>query len=570
MFSSYKNPISVLAKARIVVRRRACGRCGKRPGRLGRGQAFSKSCGRGGKNPGGCFARVFSVPSTGRHLPSGQGGWVCFGSMDLDLQRLRGLCMVVMRRIRGLNQSDVAPLLSIGNKEVSAVERGIGADDRALSAYASVLEFEPYKYTRLLECLRSLDAPTERRSTHPYDPTAAESVAVGERVLKVAWHSHDWLVDRLRRDKHEQAKALAPEQLRRLFANQALRDDDLIGAIRGRRRPPPHDLRLAIVHMAPEFHNWALGELLVKESRRAAARDANEAFELSELAIAVAHLVGRCRLLAHGIGVRGNALRVAGDLERSDADLRRALLLWETADDDGGLLDGGLLWSFLSSLRRGQRRFAEALDALDRGMPYSQEPGRLLFKRAVLFEHCGELDSALETLSQAERELLGDGAELRDRWMVYVERGNCLCHLGRFDEAAPFARDASAIAEQLGNRLDELRSIWLQARVSGGLGDGGHAISCFTLLREEFGASKLDYDLALVTLELSALLLELGHFGEAQALALDLPKVFASKSIGREALAALMIVCEALRNRAASADLIRRTVAELYRLRGLR
>ena len=77
----------------------------------------------------------------------------------------------------------------------------------------------------------------------------------------------------------------------------------------------------------------------------------------------------------------------------------------------------------------------------------------------------------------------------------------------------------------------------------------------------------MGYDEALALLEEAVLLLEGGQTAEVKGLARDLTRVFKSKGVHREALAALRLFHQAALREDATVDLARRLLRYLFRAR---
>jgi hypothetical protein len=103
--------------------------------------------------------------------------------------------------------------------------------------------------------------------------------------------------------------------------------------------------------------------------------------------------------------------------------------------------------------------------------------------------------------------------------------------------------------------------------VDAGLGRIAAARTAFDQVRQGFKAREMDYDYALVTLDLAALLLGQARAAEVSAFAEEMVRIFAGQKIHREALAALTLFCEAARQEEATVDLARRLIAYLHRAR---
>jgi hypothetical protein len=101
--------------------------------------------------------------------------------------------------------------------------------------------------------------------------------------------------------------------------------------------------------------------------------------------------------------------------------------------------------------------------------------------------------------------------------------------------------------------------------VAEALGNLREARKRFEHARSAFSRPELSYDLALVTLELSAVLLKQGETARVRSLANEMLQIFRSQNVQLEALAALQVFWEAVRRDTATVELARRVVRFLYR-----
>jgi hypothetical protein len=137
-----------------------------------------------------------------------------------------------------------------------------------------------------------------------------------------------------------------------------------------------------------------------------------------------------------------------------------------------------------------------------------------------------------------------------------------LRHLQRYAEAAEVLPKMREMAVPLGE-LNQIRVLWLTARVAAGLERWEEAEAGFQQVRREFDARDLPYEAALASLDLAVLWLEAGRTGEVRELAVEMEKVFKEKKIAREALAAVILFGEAARREAATVELARRVMGEI-------
>lgn len=270
----------------------------------------------------------------------------------------------------------------------------------------------------------------------------------------------------------------------------------------------------------------------------------------------------RRRLVAQALAYQANAVRVGGDLERAEVLFTEALTLRARSSPAQEVSDARFC-DLLSSLRRDQRRFNEALDLLDQSLAGASGAGRarLGTKRAKVLEELGRAEEAILELRQA-LPLVDAEAEPRLAWVVRFNLLVTLCDLGRTQEASPLLPELRALAERLGNSLDLLRHDWIEGRIAAIEGRRAEATERLDRVRQAFLDRKIAYDAALVTLELAVVYLEDGRTAEVKEVTSQLVPLFAALKIGREALAALRLFCTAAEMEAA-------TIQEARRLREL-
>jgi len=337
----------------------------------------------------------------------------------------------------------------------------------------------------------------------------------------------------------------------------------------GRLEALPPDARQAVVQVAEAYQTWGLCERCCHASERAASRDLQESASWSLLAVDVA---GRVRgpkawlrrIQAYAAAFAANVLRVLGELRAADAAFAEARRLWQSGSDPAGLLDAGRMLDLEASLRRAQRRFVEALALLDEAAAVGRAPARALIKKAFTLEVMGEYERAVEALEQAEP-LVSREADTHLWNLRRLNLATCLCNLGRFAEALQLVAEARALTAELGDEIDAVRITWLEGRIAAGLGRRDEALRRLGQARRQLEERRMFYDVALAVLEEATLLLEDGRTGEVEALAEELPRVFAAKGVHREALVALRLFQEAVRREEATAELARRVLRFLFR-----
>jgi tetratricopeptide (TPR) repeat protein len=259
---------------------------------------------------------------------------------------------------------------------------------------------------------------------------------------------------------------------------------------------------------------------------------------------------------------------VCNDLPAAREARARARQLWEDGEpgDPERLLNTALLPWVEAALHRDERnlplalkRISEALE-LDNG----ELKGKILLTKAYIHNTLDEPEASTAAILEAIP-LIDAEREPRLGWIVLHNLIGDLIHLGRAEEARQRLPEARKLAEQLRGELDLVRVLWYEARVADALGNLPEARERFEQVRSAFDKPELTYDHALVTLELSTVLLELGETARVRTLAEEMLRTFRSQQVLPEALAAIRVFCEAARQEKATAELGRQVVRYLYR-----
>jgi tetratricopeptide (TPR) repeat protein len=243
-----------------------------------------------------------------------------------------------------------------------------------------------------------------------------------------------------------------------------------------------------------------------------------------------------------------NALRIAGDLPAADRAFRalhrqsEMLALDATAAAEVASLE--------ASLRIGQRRFAAAdrlLAAAAEALGSAPEANRIVIKHANLLEALGRSEEALDRFERAAAGL--DAlAEPQLHLCTVTGRINCLCDLGRFEEAEKLAASEGAAYTDSGDAYTAAYFTVHRARVDLGLGRLEPAQTGFAAARDQLLAIDRDYDAILACLFLADALLAAGKTAELRDLAAGLVPLFKARGVERETLAALRLLAEAARS----------------------
>lgn len=472
----------------------------------------------------------------------------------------RPLTIAILALWKGLSQKEIGAAVRMPQKKVSLYLKRKELADRVYERLLAGVRARPAEVSIVTGCLEALAALDGPGDLTPEERDEVERATLeGTRLLRSA------LAEAARRSRSAPPADRYPEpedvEPARWHAGQLWE----------RIRSFPEADQLAVVRVAREFRTWALVERVCEESVAQASRDLNKAAALTRLAREIAERMEgpeEWRLRVQGFASlhSANYLRVAGEFQASEAAFEQAKRLWNQGSDPAGFLDPGRPFDLEASLRRDQRRFTEALSLLEQARGLSRCPVYTLLSKAFTLEALGKYGCAVEALLEAEPML--DRAKEPRLW--YKHRANLAVNfsqLGQFAKASAFLEEARPIAIELGDEIDLLRMIWVGGRIAGGLGETEEALSRLRQARHGFEAKGLEYDAALALLEEAALLLDQDRTDQVKDLARHLLQLFASKGVHREALAALRLFQDAAEREVATAELARRVLVYLLRVR---
>lgn len=312
--------------------------------------------------------------------------------------------------------------------------------------------------------------------------------------------------------------------------------------------------RLLMVRNAPErFSNLALGERVLGEIRACLPGDPEGSLGWARVleAIANAHPDPFHPQLVLAIAYQGNAHRALGDFEEARARLYQARNLLETyqVSDLDVTAD---LYSLLASLCSDLGRFEDATDYLEQASSFLNTLGdeerlaRVLIQLAIVHALRQDTTAALDADYAALR-LLDPHAH---PVLYFNARFNLAYHMLDADDPER-ARD---LLDWVVDLLDEhqnpharLRVSWLQARISGALGDVQAAEHGLLTTRNEFASQGHGFNTAIVSLELATLYHGQRRHDDVLRVASEAVELFQAHALHQEALAALVLVRDAAR-----------------------
>lgn len=476
-------------------------------------------------------------------------------SRDLTQSKLARRSKVKRALISAYEADKTVPDASTLKRLLKAMEYKWGAIDRAMGFLAALIpeEHPDPSEDRKQDRGTLLSAAEEEVSAAAL--CAAELLRSASRAHDLLVHLRESSAGDLERSK-EADRALAPA----LFAEL---------------RPLPRKIQRERIKEEPRLGSWALCELLCLESQRACSRDLAYAAALADLALAVAEAVNedslwREKLLGFALAHLANVLRVQGDFRASSRTFRKAREHWETGGSSHeGYLEEGLLDALEASLRRDEHKFPEALSLLE--CAAANATGKRLrvqiaVNRSKLYEETGDLERAVAVLEGIpDEDLPGDD----DRLVLCIRHNHAdyLSKLDRFEEAQAILPSVRKLSQKAGGELDHARLLWTEARIAAGVGDLSGAIEKLVKVRGQFSTRQMDYDTALVSLELGLFYMSAGRTEEVKTLARHMVPVFQSKQVHREALVALSLFRQAAEKETLTVELTRLTLDYLRKAR---
>lgn len=344
-------------------------------------------------------------------------------------------------------------------------------------------------------------------------------------------------------------RTAAPELLRELLAQ-------------------PFDRQSILATTSPRYRSWACCELLLDAAREWGFQDPGRALELARLGVEIATRLdaaayGRTRV--HDLGARawaglGNAQRIRADLRAAEESFGRAEQLLKKGTGDP--LEKAQVLILKSSLRGHQQRFREAFRLLDRASAIgrrlgdSQLCGRILILRGFLLGIANDPEAAIPCLTEGIRRL-GPSAEPR---LLVSAQHNLILFLfegGRSDEALHLLASVRPLYHQVGDRMSLLRLRWLEGKIAVSQQRFREAEQILREVRKELIERELEFEAALLSLDLAQLYAFQGRSAEMRRLAEEMLPIFKSRDIHREAIAALLLFGKAAEMEQVTLGLIR-------------
>jgi tetratricopeptide (TPR) repeat protein len=265
----------------------------------------------------------------------------------------------------------------------------------------------------------------------------------------------------------------------------------------------------------------------------------------------------------------GNARRVGNDLAGAEAALERSLAAAEEGSGDPLLL--ARLLDLTASLYSDQRRFERAFQLLDTvHQIYCRQgelhlAGRALISKGISYILNNDPEEALQLIASG----LASIDRRRDPALVLAAVHGIIditVRLERFEEAENLLRTSRRLYYEYADELNFLKLRWVEGKISAGLNNLARAEAAFQEVRDGFRAHEMPYHLAVASLDLAGVWLAQGRTAEMREVVEEVVKTFQAFGIHREAIAAVLMLQEAVVTERATAALLRTVASQLQRL----
>lgn len=338
----------------------------------------------------------------------------------------------------------------------------------------------------------------------------------------------------------------------------------------------PQERRELIVRNSTRFHTWGVFERLLQKSWENMFSSPREGELLSQLALLLSDHLDPAYgkeviedLRARAWAYIGNAHRIRSELTCSGQAFRRA---WShLRQGTGDPVERATFLDLAASLLRAQRRFDFAIRLLRRALKLvlsvgdQHRAGRILVSMDVVYHQAGTPEKGIPLLYRA-LELIDPDAEPRLLLCVWHNLVDDLTEVGRFMEARKLFQRSRELY-RLSPEWAHHRRRWVAGKIAVGLGQAGEGEELLREAHQGFRTDEAAYDVALISLELSALYARQGRTAEIKQLAAEMVPFFSSLKIHREAAAALAFWKQAVDSESAGIELATQIVGFLKRAR---
>jgi tetratricopeptide (TPR) repeat protein len=242
----------------------------------------------------------------------------------------------------------------------------------------------------------------------------------------------------------------------------------------------------------------------------------------------------------------GNAYRVADNFNAAKGALGRAAACVKIGTGSSRLIARILfIWT---AVLRDLRDFTGSGEMLEFLIPYFWKFGdgqslvSALIRLSLGYEQDGEPEKAVIITLQALRLIIPDPESPRLLLLAGINAlAVNLAGAGDFEIAWAVLQKTRRLYRRSG-KLNQYRLCWLEGRIAAGLGNTGLAEAKFNVARRAYSRESLNYESALVSLDLGLVYARQTRHNELVWLVNDMVRTFRALDIGREVLASLILL----------------------------
>ncbi len=334
--------------------------------------------------------------------------------------------------------------------------------------------------------------------------------------------------------------------------------------------------RLHCIHRAnARFRGVILARMLLDEAKRHMPAEPGVVYELAETAEAVLlrtpDTPGLYDLFARAVAYRANAERAKGNLLAAGDTLRSARGLIRNKGVTDPEVYAEVDW-IEGALRKDQRQFKEAEELLVRAVNLygltgtKEEAAQPLITLGLLYYDLGDYRQATEVTKVAV-EMMSPKAAPRSYLCARHNLALFLAESGDYGTAEEILHEDKRLYRRFPDLWTNLRQSWLKGKIAWGLGDLAEAERLLGEVRNGFILQNIGYDAAMVSLDLALIYVQQKRAPELKQLADEMHRIFAAGDVHREAMAALLLFEDAVREERLTAENVEDLAGYLKRAR---
>jgi tetratricopeptide (TPR) repeat protein len=345
--------------------------------------------------------------------------------------------------------------------------------------------------------------------------------------------------------------------------------------LRALLRLAPEERRHRIHRASTRFRGVTLARMLLDEAKRHMPAEPHAVYELAETAEAVLMRTpdtpGLYDLFARAVAYRANAERAKGDLLAAGDTLRNARGLIRNKGVTDPVVYAEVDW-IEGALRKDQRQFKEAEELLVRAVNLygltgtKEESAQPLITLGLLYYDRGDYRKAIE-VTRVSAEMMSPKTDPRFYLCARHNLALFLAESGDYSAAAEILHEDARLYHKFPDLWTNLRQTWLKGKIAWGLGDLAEAERLLGEARNGFILQNIGYDAAMVSVDLALIYVQQKRTRELKRLADEMHQIFAAGDVHREAVAALLLFEDAVREEKLTAKVVEDLAGYLKRAR---